>query len=100
MTKNIAQQFVCLRLIGLASERAAELALNHAECRLNITALMIVLLKPFLIVSVEVIEARPRRVFGIGLARLLEINVGRGRGVSLKGSGWIQKDRQLRVRRS
>jgi hypothetical protein len=33
MAQDLAQRFVYLRLISLATERAAELHLNHAESR-------------------------------------------------------------------
>jgi hypothetical protein len=63
VAENLAQQLVRLRLISLASQATAELRLYHAKGRLNIAALVIMLLEPFLIVSIEMIEARPRRIF-------------------------------------
>lgn len=75
MTENLTQRFVHLSLIRLASQIAAELRLYHAEYCLNIRAFMVVLIEPFFVVSIEVIEPRPRRIFSVWLARLFEINV-------------------------
>jgi hypothetical protein len=69
MAKDFTQRFVHLRLIRLASQRAAKLRLNHAENDLNIRSLMIVLIEPFFVVSIEMIEARPRIIFRVRLAR-------------------------------
>ena len=50
MTKHLTKHFVGLRDYRFASESLAKLRFNHAECRLHITALMVMLHKPFLIV--------------------------------------------------
>jgi hypothetical protein len=62
MTQNLAQQFIRLRLVSLAAERAAKLAFNHAEYSLNIRSFMVMLIKPFLVVGIEMIKASPRMV--------------------------------------
>lgn len=85
MTKNLTKQFIRLRLISLAAERAAELALDHTKDCLNITALVIVSLEPFFVVSVEVIKTSPHGIFRVSLARLFEVNV-RHRRVTLHKS--------------
>lgn len=82
MTQDFAQRFIHLRLIGLTSQASAELRFNHAERRFDIRSFMVVLIKPILILSIEMIEARPRRIFRVWLRAFFEINV-RHRRVSL-----------------
>lgn len=77
MTQYLTKQFIFLRLIALAAKRAAELCLNHTECRFNVAALVILTLEPFLIVSIEVIEPSPKRIFKVRLRVVSEINVRR-----------------------
>lgn len=54
MTQDFAQNFVRLRRCGLAAESLSELRFNHAECRLNIRAFVIVRQKLFALEVVEV----------------------------------------------
>ena len=79
MAQNLAKQLIRLRLISLAAEPPAELTFNHAKGRLNITAFVIMLPEPLLIVRIEVIEASPRRIFRIRFRAFFEINIRRGR---------------------
>jgi hypothetical protein len=63
MTQDFAQRFIHLSLISLTAKTPAELRLNHTERRFNIRSFMVVLIKPILIVRVEVKHAPPQRVF-------------------------------------
>ena len=59
MAQDFAQHFVDLPRRGLGTEPFTELALNHAECRLDVRAPMIPLHESLLVLSVEVIHVLP-----------------------------------------
>lgn len=62
MAENFAECFVDLRGFGFTSQAVTEFGLNHAEGGFNITALVVLLKKPRLIVRVVVVHPTPKRV--------------------------------------
>lgn len=67
MAQDFAQNFVNLRRAPLASEAFAELRLDHAERRLDVAALVVVLLKDRLVELVQVIHTLPQFAFAGGV---------------------------------
>ena len=71
MAQNLAQDFIDLRRLRLASQPLAELRLNHAEHRLDVRAFVVVLFELRLVELIEVIHALPQ--FGLLLFVVVEI---------------------------
>jgi hypothetical protein len=63
MTDDLAQGFVDLRPLGLASQPLPETRLYHAERALDVAALVVMTIELLLIVKIEMQQPIPHGIF-------------------------------------
>ena len=72
MRQNLTERLVGLRGLRATAKRVAKLCLDHAECRFDVAALVVLLHEPLMIEFIVVVHLSPQSAFAFPLNLLIE----------------------------